>query len=67
VPGSDTRLLNPPALVIRLELEAAPKIYVHTLNEGEEKRLTHWLTEARPQYGELVARAFELAEQERAA
>ncbi len=59
--------MNPPALVIRIEVEAAPKVYVHTLNESEEHRLTDWLTEARPDYGELVARALELADEERAA
>jgi len=58
---------NAPALVIRLELEAAPVVYVDTLDTGEEARLTDWLTVARPDIGELAARAFELEEVKRAA
>jgi hypothetical protein len=56
-----------PAIVIRLELEAVPVVYVQTLNEAEERRLTDWVTDAHPEYGELVARALELAEAKRAA
>lgn len=69
MPNFDTRstAVNPPALVIRVELEAAPAVYVHTLNEQEEKRLTDWVTEAHPEYGELVAWALELSEAKRAA
>jgi hypothetical protein len=58
---------NAPAVVIRLTLESAPIVYVDTLNESEELRLTDWITEARPEYGALVARALELAAGERAA
>jgi hypothetical protein len=56
-----------PSVSIRLEVEAAPRVFVDALNEAEEQRLTDWLTEARPDYGELVARAFELAAKARAA
>ncbi len=57
----------PPAIVIRLELEATPVVYVQTINEAEEKRLTDWVTEAHPEYGELVALALELVDERRAA
>jgi len=50
----------PPAVVIRLELEAAPVVVVDVLDEHEERRLTHWLAVAHPEYGELAARALEL-------
>lgn len=60
-------LANTPALIIFLPLEAAPRVVVDSLNDGEEKRLTDWLCEARPEYGELAARAMALAEEARAA
>lgn len=54
-----------PALVIRFELEARPIVYVDTLDPGEEARLTDWLLEARPDLGELAARAMELSNPDR--
>lgn len=56
----------PPALVIRLALEAAPRVYVEALHEGEHARLVDWIA-ARPALGELVARALELEDERRAA
>jgi hypothetical protein len=50
-----------PALIIRLELEGAPSVYVDTANRHEEARLTQWLAETRPEYGALAARALVLA------
>ncbi len=55
-----------PAVVIRLELEAAPVVYLEMMNDGDEKRLDVWLTEARPEYADLVRKAMELAEETRA-
>jgi hypothetical protein len=57
----------PPAIVIRLELEAAPRVYCEALAEAEQTRLGDWLAEARPEYGALVDRAMELEAEERAA
>jgi hypothetical protein len=59
--------VTPPAIVIRLELEAAPHVYVHDLDEAEEARLGDWIREARPQYGDLISRALALAEKAKAA
>lgn len=50
-----------PALIIRLELEGAPIVYVDTADRHEEARLTQWLVETRPEYGDLAARALDLA------
>jgi hypothetical protein len=59
--------MNPPALVIRLALEADPVVYLDTLSDTEERRLIDWLTVARPSYGELAARVMELAQEAKAA
>lgn len=59
--------MNAPALYIRLELEARPVVYLDTIDPSEESRLTDWLTEAKPEYGALAARALELADEMRAA
>lgn len=56
---------HPPAVIIRLEYEQRPVVYCDALHEADEHRLGFWLTEARPEYGALVARALELAERER--
>jgi hypothetical protein len=56
-----------PSVSIRFEVEAAPRVFVDVLDVAEEKRLVDWLAEARPDYGALVTRAFELAAQARAA
>jgi hypothetical protein len=55
-----------PAWVLRLELEARPAIYVDAVNDGEADRLADWLR-AKPEYAELVERARDLMQQERAA
>jgi hypothetical protein len=57
---------HPPAVVIRLEYERPPVVYCDALNDADELRLGFWLAEARPEYGELVSRALDLAARERA-
>jgi hypothetical protein len=52
--------------VIRLALEHPATVYLDCLNDGEEARLLDWLA-TRSDYEDLVARALELAETERAA
>jgi hypothetical protein len=59
--------VNAPAVIIRLEYEGPPVVYCDALHDGDEQRLAFWLVDTRPEYGELVARALELAERERAA
>ena len=56
-----------PAIVIELDLEAkAPRVFVRSMTEGEEARITDWI---RSQDGlaDLVFRALELAEEAQAA
>jgi hypothetical protein len=55
-----------PAVLIRLPLEGAPRVYFDTLSEAEEWRLVDWIG-SQDGLAELVARAFELAEEARAA
>ena len=45
----------PPAIVIRLELEAAPRVYLDAVAESEAVRLEDWLV-GHDAYLELVAR-----------
>jgi hypothetical protein len=58
--------MSAPAVVIRLELEALPKVLVDALDEREHTRLIDWI-EAHPAYQQLIAEALELERQERAA
>jgi hypothetical protein len=58
--------VTPPAIVIRLELEAAPRLQVDALDERESKRLIDWL-DAHPRYLRLIQEAIKLETQERAA
>jgi hypothetical protein len=55
-----------PAIVIRLELEAAPRVLAGCLDEAEEARLADWLSE-HPAYVRLVEDAAALAKARRAA
>jgi hypothetical protein len=55
-----------PAVVIRLELEAAPRLFTDCVNDGEETRLADWLTE-HPEYVRLIEDAVALAKTRRAA
>jgi hypothetical protein len=57
--------VSPPAITIRIALEAAPVIYRDFSNEGEERRMLDWIN-AHPAYAALIRRALELAERERA-
>ena len=58
--------MSPPAVVIRLEVEAPPRLIVEALTEGENARLFDWVG-ANPDYSELVERALDLESRERAA
>jgi hypothetical protein len=58
--------MNAPAVVIRLSLEARPRVYVDAIHESDATRLAEWL-ESHPQYADLVARALELEREKRAA
>jgi hypothetical protein len=58
--------MNAPALIVRLELEAAPLVFIDALDGAEEARLRDWL-DSNQGYGDLVARALELAAEARAA
>jgi hypothetical protein len=56
--------MTPPALIVRLELESRPRVFVDALNEGEARRLADWLAAAeRP----LAERVLEALRQARAA
>ena len=52
--------MSPPAVLIRLELEASPRVIVDAMYEGEMERLHDWF-EAHPLHLELIHRAHELA------
>lgn len=54
--------MSPPAVVIRLEIEAAPQVLFDCVSESEEKRLKDWLN-ARPELLGLAVRALELREE----
>ena len=58
--------MTAPAVVIRFELEAAPKVYKDCDDKGEQRRLEDWLN-AHPEYWELLLRARDLAEEAKAA
>jgi hypothetical protein len=55
-----------PAVTIVLALEAAPDVAIDCIDEGEAKRLGQWLT-AHDDYVDLVSRAQDLADRDRAA
>jgi hypothetical protein len=59
--GTTAASVHRPALVIRLEVEAAPALIVDCQVDGEERRLRDWIT-ASPRLCALVADALELAE-----
>ncbi len=53
-------------ILIELEVEAAPVVRIVCCNEGEETRIKDWLR-AKADYGDLVTRALELAQEARTA
>ena len=59
-------MMAAPSVQIVLALEASPQIICDYLHEHEAVRMDDWLR-AHPDYVELIARARELAERERAA
>jgi hypothetical protein len=58
--------VNLPAVLIRLEVEASPRLQIDALNESEQRCLVDWL-EAHPRYLKLIQDALALERQERAA
>jgi hypothetical protein len=58
--------VNAPAILIVLGLEERPSVRIDCLDESEQARMLDWV-ESHPVYLELISRAFELAESERAA
>lgn len=69
-PGQARRAIVRPAtvprLVIVLELEAAPRLYVECEREGDERRLRAWIASS-ADIRELAVRATEIARERRAA
>ena len=59
-------MTGPPALTILLPFEAEPRVWINALTDAEAARLWDWIA-GRDELVELVARALELAETERAA
>lgn len=51
--------MSAPAILIRLELEASPRLLTDCVSEGEQQRLLDWLR-SRPALLELVETAIEL-------
>jgi hypothetical protein len=59
--------VNPPAVVIRVEFERVePVVYADYIDAADEARMAAWL-ERRPELAELIGRALEIVERERAA
>jgi hypothetical protein len=52
--------MSAPALIIRLEVEAAPRLVCDVISESEEERLIDWI-DAHPELVDLVVRAFRLS------
>jgi hypothetical protein len=52
--------VSEPSIVIRLPLEAPPRVYMDALREGEELRLRDWLA-AHPELEALISAAEEVA------
>jgi hypothetical protein len=61
-----SRAVSAPAVLTLIQLETAIRVAWDCLNEGEEERLRDWI-EAHPDYGQIIARALDLAEHEQAA
>jgi hypothetical protein len=55
-----------PAVTITFELEQRPRVVWDALDSGEQARLEDWIA-SHADYLRLVAMAYDLAEQERAA
>jgi hypothetical protein len=58
--------MNAPAVIIRLELEATPRVTFDCLSEGESQRLVEHL-DAHPELLALLARTQEIIASEKAA
>jgi hypothetical protein len=58
--------MSAPAVVVRFELEAAPRLYADATTEAEMARLLDWIN-AHPDHVDLIDRARELVAHEKAA
>jgi hypothetical protein len=58
--------MSAPAILIRLELEAAPRLQVDALTEREHERIVDWI-ETHPEYLDLILRTLALEGREPAA
>jgi hypothetical protein len=58
--------MSAPALIIRLELEAAPKVFGDCMSEGEADGLKDWI-DSNPELLDLVESALELRDEAAAA
>ena len=58
--------MRPPAIIVRFELEAAPRLQIDALSEREHERILDWV-ETHPDYLELLKRALELESRKPAA
>lgn len=66
MPGQMYQWESVPAIVIFIEVEAAPRVLIRANADVEEQRVWDWIS-AHCEYRALVERALELAEQDRAA
>jgi hypothetical protein len=48
-----------PAIVIEIPVEAAPRVFMHGMSDGDEARILDWIRSQDP-LAELVQRALEL-------
>ena len=58
--------MSAPSITIRLSIEDRLRLSLDCISESEERRLVDWLS-AKPEYLDLITRAIELADEERAA
>jgi hypothetical protein len=58
--------LSPPAIIIRFELEAAPRVLAICEHDGDERRLWDWLV-SNPHHVAIVTQALELEREGRKA
>ena len=61
-----TRNAHPPAVLVRFPFEGAPFIRIDAESAEDEARIRAWVNR-KPEYLELIQRACQLAERERAA
>lgn len=58
--------MSAPAILIRLELEAAPRLFIDAVSDREHDRILDWIA-SHPDYVRLIHAALELERREKAA